>query len=76
MTKPVDYRQFYRSPWGMALMACVLVMGLVGALTPPDILTAYSWTRPSIDFMASIDSQIDKRCADNVANNNVRRQAA
>jgi len=60
MTKPVDYRQFYRTPWGMAFISYLMAMGLVGALTPPDILTAYSWTRPFTDFMASIVSQIDK----------------
>lgn len=60
MTKPVDHKQFYRTPWGMAFIAYLMAMGLVGALTPPDILTAYSWTRPFTDFMASLVSQIDK----------------
>ena len=60
MTKPGDPKQFYRTPWGMAFIAYLIAMGLVGALMPPDILTAYSWTRPFTDFMASFISQIDK----------------
>ncbi len=55
-----DFKAFYKSPWGMAFMAYFVAMGLVGALTPPDILKAYSWTRPFTDFMASIVPQIDK----------------
>jgi hypothetical protein len=66
MTKPVDSKQFYRTPWGMAFMSYLMAMGLVGVLTPPDILTVYSWTRPSIDFMASFVSQIDKVTAQGV----------
>jgi hypothetical protein len=60
MTQTPDYKAFYKSPWGLAFMAYFVAMGLVGALTPPDILTAYSWTRPFTDFMASIVPQIDK----------------
>ncbi len=55
-----NFKAFYKSPWGVAFMAYFVAMGLVGALTPPDILTAYSWTRPFTDFMASIVPQIDK----------------
>ncbi len=55
-----DFKAFYKSPWGKAFIAYFVAMGLVGALTPPDILTAYSWTRPFTDFMASIVPQIDK----------------
>lgn len=54
------YKAFYKSPWGIAFIAYFVLMGLVGALTPADILTAYSWTRPFTDFMASIVPQIDK----------------
>ncbi len=60
MTKPVDHKQFYRTPLGMAFISYLMAMGLVVALTPPDILTAYSWTRPFTDFMDSYVSQIDK----------------
>jgi hypothetical protein len=60
MTSTMDYKVFYKSPWGMAFIAYFVAMGLVGALTPPDILTAYGWTRPFTDFMASIVPQIDK----------------
>ncbi|MEN9842590.1 MAG: hypothetical protein RLZZ612_419 [Pseudomonadota bacterium] len=60
MTQASDYKAFYKSPWGVAFMAYFVAMGLVGALTPPDILTAYRWTRPFTDFMASIVPQIDK----------------
>lgn len=55
-----NFKAFYKSPWGVAFMAYFVAMGLVGALTPQDILTAYSWTRPFTDFMASIVPQIDK----------------
>lgn len=58
--KQIDFKAFYKSPWGKAFIAYFVVMGLVGALTPPDILTAYGWTRPFTDFMASIVPQIDK----------------
>jgi hypothetical protein len=60
MTSAVNYKVFYKSPWGMAFIGYFVAMGLVGALTPPDILTAYSWTRPFTDFMANIVPQIDK----------------
>lgn len=55
-----NFKAFYKSPWGVAFIAYFVAMGLVGALTPQDILTAYSWTRPFTDFMASIVPQIDK----------------
>lgn len=55
-----DVKQFWSTPLGVTFISYIVGMGLVGALTPPDILTAYSWTRPFTDFMASYVSQIDK----------------
>lgn len=56
----VDYKKFYTSPWGIVFIAYFVAMGLVGALTPADILKANPWARDFCDFMASYVSQIDK----------------
>lgn len=55
----VDYKKFYTSPWGIVFITYFVAMGLVGALTPADILTANSWARDFCNFMAGICSQID-----------------
>jgi hypothetical protein len=55
-----ELKVFCKSPWGMSFTGYFIAMGLVGALTPPSILTVYSWIRPFTDLMASLVSQIDK----------------
>jgi len=42
------------------MVAYYLVMALVGACIPDDILKANAWAREFSDFMASIVSQIDR----------------
>lgn len=64
--KKVDYKKFYASPWGMVFIAYFVAMGLVGALTPADILKANPWARDFCDFMAGIVPQIDRVTALNV----------
>jgi hypothetical protein len=62
----VDYKKFYTSPWGIVFIAYFVAMGLVGALTPADILTANSWARDFCNFMAGIVPQIDRVTALNI----------
>jgi hypothetical protein len=67
--KPVitSYKQFYTSPWGIAFIAYFVAMGLVGALTPADILKVNPWAREFCDFMAGIVPQIDAVTKLNIA---------
>lgn len=60
MHKKFNWQQLWRTPLGVSFCGYFVLMGLVGALTPPDILSAYSWTKPFTNFMASLVSQIDK----------------
>jgi hypothetical protein len=62
-----NYKQFYTSPWGIAFIAYFVVMGLVGAFTPADILKANPWAREFCDFMASLVPQIDAVTKLNIA---------
>ncbi len=62
----VDYKKFYASPWGMVFIAYFVAMGLVGALTPADILKANPWARDFCDFMAGIVPLIDRVTALNI----------
>ena len=60
MHKKFNRQQFWGTPLGVSFCGYFVLMGLVGALPPPDILSAYSWTKPFTNFMASLVSQIDK----------------
>jgi hypothetical protein len=56
----VDCKKFYTTPWAIVFIAYFVAMGLVGALTPADILTANSWAKDFCNFMAGLVPQIDR----------------
>lgn len=54
-----DFKALYKDVGGRAFIAYFVAMGLVGAFTPADILTRYTWTQPFTDFMATLIPQIN-----------------
>jgi hypothetical protein len=55
-----EYKTYFSTPTGMALIIYFLFTALIGMFIPSDVLTANAWAREFSDFMASIVPQIDR----------------